>query len=530
MPPSESNGDVVLRLLDGRSAQREMVLEGGRAMAPFAVGSQGAWSVSAAHVGKAHVMFAFNGTCLFVCALRGEMAVLDGAPLETRWTEAAMPSEVRFGSARISIGRRAGPDELTQVPDQDVTRIAEVVEQDVTRIGQAPPLVTPARPARPAPREEEVTCFDEERLQDALRLSAYDDEVTCIADVEIPAAARGTSDEEITTPPSPPLPVPRPITRSVRIARAAPESARTLAAPQERAPLSPTAAMTAQLLAGLGSDGFVPSALITKREEAGPAAPAADETLPRDEEEPPSAVMSSMPPTIPSDGLMAAASQSFSSPFPVDVARPSSPTMAIPQPARRSVPEGERHTPLPCSLDSVHAAVLAVSGEGPEVTSITARRSGTRWKVGQGWKELSLPKKAIALLLLPALIGVIFMRRPQEMATAESEPSHAVTAPAPVVAKAPAVEPAPTPIASAARVEPQPAVPPASAAASARPKASPAGLYDTRTAERRALDTAASGLDTSAAEQYEALAVAHPDSVAFREAARILRERAAHHD
>jgi len=51
------------------------------------------------------------------------------------------------------------------------------------------------------------------------------------------------------------------------------------------------------------------------------------------------------------------------------------------------------------------------------------------------------------------------------------------------------------------------------------------GLHETRTAERRALDTVASGLDSAAADQYEALAAAHRENVAFREAARILRAR-----
>ena len=49
------------------------------------------------------------------------------------------------------------------------------------------------------------------------------------------------------------------------------------------------------------------------------------------------------------------------------------------------------------------------------------------------------------------------------------------------------------------------------------------GMHDTRNAERRARDTAASGQDASAAEQYAALAAAYPDDVAFGEAARILR-------
>jgi hypothetical protein len=51
-------------------------------------------------------------------------------------------------------------------------------------------------------------------------------------------------------------------------------------------------------------------------------------------------------------------------------------------------------------------------------------------------------------------------------------------------------------------------------------------IRDTRSAERRALDAAASGQDALAADEYEALARAQPDRPAFREAARVLRERA----
>jgi hypothetical protein len=62
-------------------------------------------------------------------------------------------------------------------------------------------------------------------------------------------------------------------------------------------------------------------------------------------------------------------------------------------------------------------------------------------------------------------------------------------------------------------------------------KAGAPALRDARTAERRALDTAASGQEAAAAEQYDALAAAHPETVAFREAARILRGRVANrHD
>ncbi len=54
MLPNEAK-DVVLRLLDGRSEQRELVLRGGRERPPFAVGHGSAWRVEAGHVGAARV-------------------------------------------------------------------------------------------------------------------------------------------------------------------------------------------------------------------------------------------------------------------------------------------------------------------------------------------------------------------------------------------------------------------------------------------------------------------------------------------
>jgi hypothetical protein len=48
--------------------------------------------------------------------------------------------------------------------------------------------------------------------------------------------------------------------------------------------------------------------------------------------------------------------------------------------------------------------------------------------------------------------------------------------------------------------------------------------------ERQALDKAAAGLDSEAVEVYERLAAAYPDRPVFREAARVLRARAAAHE
>jgi hypothetical protein len=395
MPPSNTKGDIVLRLLDGRSEQRQIVLDGGRARPPFAVGRRGAWRIDGGHVARAHVMLAFNGSVLYVCAIGGQKALLDGTPLDGRWMEVSLPSVLRFGSARLGIGRRAGPEEVTQLPR----------------------------------REEEATCYDEARLQAALALSTQDEEVTCIAEVEVPDAARRPLVEA-----APPRPVRRPtIVCAVAkppppppILQSLPESARTWAAP------------------AVGSEQGADGA--------------------RDD------VASSLPPTVPSEDLVS--------------------------------PAGD-------SLDGI--ARLAATGEtsarsSAEEAACPAPRSRMGGVV-HAWSGASLPKRAIALIMIPTVIVAVFTMRPTGAARGSSRQAPAITKVA--------VPPAATATSSGMPTPRAPPVPPAPAA----------GLHDTRTAERRALDTATAG-DGSATEQYEALAAAHPENVAFREAVRILRARA----
>jgi hypothetical protein len=230
---------------------------------------------------------------------------------------------------------------------------------------------------------------------------------------------------------------------------------------------------------------------------------------------------SRMPSTIPSEGLIAAPMRVFERPPPVDVARPSQPTMAIPESPAPVARSGE-HTsaPAPWSMDSIGAGALAVSGEHTSTTRATESTVVRRSKVSAlraGWTEASLPKKAIALLMVPALLGVLLMTRSAPAARAPAAASADKTSA--VAAAAPS---ATTTLATVSTV----VVAPASSV-----KAGAPALRDARTAERRALDAAASGQDAAAAEQYEALAAAHPETLAFREAARILRGRVANrHD
>lgn len=483
MPPRSSKGDVVLRLLDGRSDQRELVLEGGRPIPPLSLGRHGGWTIEAGHVASVHVMLAFNGASLFVGAFAGEMALLDGFPLGARWTEVRLPSELRFGSARLSIGRRAGPDEVTELPRDEATRFA-------------PARAIAPMAVRRLQRDDEVTCFDDARLQEALRRTR-DDEVTCIADVEVPPEAKA-----LAPAPAPVMPpmcartatpgistavmpvVPRPVVHTMKLTRPATPPPMWLAAPV----LSPLA-----FEASVVDDG---SDIIGER-----------------------STTSSMPPTIPSDGLLPvatpAAMPAFRRPVPVDVSRPSQPTMAIPVPPDDATTAEQ----LDPNSVSIEARALAVSGEHtsetrePEPTAAGRRRVSA---LKAGWAQASFPKKAIAVLIAPALLVALMTMRP--------EPVTAAPSPAPATAAVLVATRASTTTTTGAVATKAIATEPATAEPA---KAGAPGLRETRTAERRALDTAASGQDASAAEQYDTLAAAHPENVAFREAARILRERGA---
>ncbi|CAN5921662.1 hypothetical protein BH11MYX4_BH11MYX4_47720 [soil metagenome] len=149
MVPTTKPQALLVRLLDGQSEQRELVFESGCSMPPLSLGSAGPseWRIDAGRVAAVHVLLAFNGADLYVCAVRGEQALLDGAQLGKLWTVASIPSELRFGGARLSIS----------VPVAEVQTVS--------------PLAASVRGSRIA---EEKTSIDAHRLAEALRLSMLD--------------------------------------------------------------------------------------------------------------------------------------------------------------------------------------------------------------------------------------------------------------------------------------------------------------------------------------------------------------------
>ena len=239
-----------------------------------------------------------------------------------------------------------------------------------------------------------------------------------------------------------------------------------------------------------------------------------------------------MPPTIPSDGLLAVAPPPFSfgrtfaaARAEPALARPSSPTIAIPFEPAVAARAGDSLAAIEAVVES---SALAVSGEN--VASPVPVTAPALWgRALEAWRRASGPRRALAVLLGPAVIGALLTLR-----STPAAPGAAPGAESAVVRDA--VGPAGSPIAAApvaiAPVTIAGGTVKAAAGAAVpspgdRSKATAVGLHETRTPERRALDTVASGLDGAAADQYEALAAAHPESIAFREAARILRERGA---
>jgi hypothetical protein len=161
------------------------------------------------------------------------------------------------------------------------------------------------------------------------------------------------------------------------------------------------------------------------------------------------------------------------------------------------------------------------------------------------WRSASPVKKVTVLLMPLALVGSYFAFFPTEQPAPRTGPvstgatayARAAGVASPTGARADAgdvdrgrASPPGFSVAAA-----PPATPPVSAdspVASAKQPAAPpktAGRLSSggRSAEREALDTAAAGSFEEAAKRYETLAAAHPDNIAYKEAARILHAKGA---
>ena len=551
--------DIVLRVVRGHSDAPQFLLTGGDAKRAFSIGRDGEWKIDAADVAGEHVWLAFNGKTLYACACPGETATLGGVELGAQWLEVPVPIELRFGAARIVVGRRATQDEETMVR----------ATGDVDEPTSVNDVLMPVRGQRD---DDEVTRFDESRLRGALRRGSSEEGVTCYAPLELaaPVAApvafpRRTSKLSVPsslaapsvhvpqplrdtplpltppplpppvvlTPPLAPAPAPPPMRRPDTPSSAWP-SRRPDALPRGAVPPPapswawpslqplPRSAMALAAANGQVSSAHLRIADLQQRPSISFAPPARS-----------MAMSGAMPATLPSDELVAAARDAHPKTGAIRVAMPASVTMATPNgyelPAARRTPQSESRATA--SGNQPVPASIIMSTERPRAVSRPTGGAISK-KLLAEWKAASTPKKIIAGLLAPTLLAVLAVAQPAprpapvhaSTTTVTNAASSASVAAAPPALPLPAAVPAPLPA----------ALPSASAVAAttpSKPAAKQASKGDAparevRTPERRALDAAASGDAVAAAEQYETLAQWHPDNVAYREAARIFRARA----
>jgi hypothetical protein len=216
-------------------------------------------------------------------------------------------------------------------------------------------------------------------------------------------------------------------------------------------------------------------------------------------------------------------------------------THSIPIPGGRSIPEPEesdhettRALPLPAVVAPVarpappavivapeETTRIAVGGPiaAPPAVAPTVAKVSPLVQLKAQWKEASLPKKAI-LVLLPLAFFMVIFGLDDAPAPAKKKTSPASSGSA-SVAQAKVTKPTAT---QELQEEPPPPKPATTAAAPSATGKSPQSTT-TKPAERAALDAVAAGSLVPAAELYDELAKAHPENPAYKEAARILRAK-----
>jgi hypothetical protein len=192
-------------------------------------------------------------------------------------------------------------------------------------------------------------------------------------------------------------------------------------------------------------------------------------------------------------------------------ANPHTGTDAGEEPRTKSLPVEElmrraNRYAAPNGFDASAATAVRRAGKESVFTGIAAT-----------WRETSLPRKA-SLILMPfvmALFAVAYVKP-----ALFPKPARRATPPAVSVARHAAAEQAPSASAAPAPGTQLPLP-------LANDEAPAAGDVKGKTSQRKAADAIAEGDHARALEHYRRLARAHPEVAAYREAARILEQRAA---
>jgi hypothetical protein len=201
-------------------------------------------------------------------------------------------------------------------------------------------------------------------------------------------------------------------------------------------------------------------------------------------------------------------------------------TRALPLPVMPSPMMGAPKPPPPPMGMAVGMGVADASGPiaAPPPAAPVVEKPKPLDQLKKGWKEASLPKKAIAVLLPVAFIMVIFgldddpkpapANKPAPSASASEKTAKTVEKPTKKTAEPEDIdEPPPAPSTTG---KPAPSI-------SAK---TPSPAPSQKSLERAAVDAVAAGSYESAAKMYEELAKAHPENPAYKQAAKILRAKA----
>jgi hypothetical protein len=119
---SGSESPLLVLLASGESVTKAMRFLPGQATQPITIGREGVWRVDGNGVAPTHLRLAFDGRQLHVCTL-GEScpAAINGAPIDARWWPVQAPCEIQFGGACLRV--IAEQQARTPAPRPDPTEL-----------------------------------------------------------------------------------------------------------------------------------------------------------------------------------------------------------------------------------------------------------------------------------------------------------------------------------------------------------------------------------------------------------------------
>lgn len=568
------SGELVVRRIAGAGALAEMVFPIGRSAPPVSVGARGDWQVRGRGVAPVHAVLGSNGAGIFVRARDGARLSIDGVRVaSSSWVPVPIGATIELGEVLLTVMMsRAGAPSSSQAPLSSMT--TRTIRSAHTRSAEAPAeasapttercVESPDAPCPPRDRRS-ATWVDPSDSQfgattqivvspkpPSERDERSEDEAASSVDTTklAPATTRGappveTGGPSFGTRQLVPImrrgvhPADAMLRRSFGTTQIVPPIVHDMSAPisppidTARAPLVGGSRLSPYIhLPATDAYSDVPRPVVPAGPRSLASAPTGDgssdvtQALPLTARRPPCGAGQS--------------SHVFGSNAPMRLTRPpaqwqATPLVPPPLSGGHPLPNpmlGSGPRPMSPNGAGLYGPVPDDSGVRPTSNGVALggpvpRDSGVRRvtdSVLRAWRSSSLQKRAIVVLLVPALLAAIAsFGASVALSRASSSPPAAL--PAPV-----SVEPAPrsSNAVDDANTDDARAQSPAATALPAeevgpRPAARSKGVQ--RTAERRALDAVAAGVGD--AEEYDALASEYPDNPAFSEAARILRRRAA---